>query len=168
LKPTKKKTTSRGDAYHEAGHAVVAWHLGVAVKSVSIVSNEDFLERRRHGSVNQRKYPEPSGSLRSVARMQEQVMIFLAGLIAQSMFSPGSGRSSQAPADRDEAGDIASHLTSSDEEREALIGWLESRTRGILRLHSDLVESLTKELLAKGSLQGVEVERLLRESSREA
>ena len=152
-------------AYHEAGHAVVAWRLGVAVRGVSIVPDEDTSGRCHHAALIRGKYPELDDSLRAVVRMQKQVMVSLAGLIAQRIHSPRSVRRYHAHTDHRAAVDVALHLTSSEEEASAFLKWLEIRTGNLLRAHWPMVDALSKELLARGSMRGKEVERLLLASS---
>jgi hypothetical protein len=93
--------------------------------------------------------------------MQKQVMVSLAGLIAQRIYSPGSVRNYHAHADHGTAADIALHLTSSEEEAGAFLKWLEIRTRNLLQAHWPMVDALSKELLARNTVGGREVARLL-------
>jgi hypothetical protein len=148
-------------AFHEAGHAIVAWSLGVGVKGVSIVPDADSTGRCHHARLFRKKYPELDDSLRAAVRMQKNVMIALAGLIAKGMYRARSVRHYHAHADHATAVDIALHLTSSVEEAAALIKWLEIRTRNVLRLRWPMVERLAKELLSKDTLNGAELKRSL-------
>jgi hypothetical protein len=159
-----KSAARRPIAYHEAGHAVIAWHLGVRVRSLTIVPDEATLGRCHHASLIRGRYPELDGSLGAVVKMQKNIMISLAGPIAQHLYNPHSVRRYHTYADHTLAADLALQLTESEEESGALLKWLEIRTRGILRLRWALVESLGKKLLDTGTMKGTEVGQLLQET----
>jgi hypothetical protein len=97
--------------------------------------------------------------------MQKQVMVSLAGLIAQRIYNPRSIRGYHGHYDHRTAVDVAFHLTSSEEEAAAFLKWMEIRTGNLLGAHWPMVDVLSKELLARGSMNGKEVERLLRANS---
>src|SRR3712207_7320913 len=75
--PMRKPPTLAATAFHEAGHAVAAWHLGLRLDEVSIVSVED-----RRG--------EQKGRVKcGWGDARSNAIYLLAGGITQDLFCPG-------------------------------------------------------------------------------
>lgn len=67
--PTLKQT-----AWHEAGHAVVAWHQGFTVELVSILPDEESLGRSQH---------TPSADFAIPSERQRENIVAMAGWAAE-------------------------------------------------------------------------------------
>src|SRR5262245_52740101 len=98
-------------AYHEAGHAVVAFQFHLRVKSVTIIPDA---ERATSGSCSHAQGFGPSieyeRSDRNRLRIERAVMCSLAGLEAQRKYRSSSVRNYHAQSDYAKAADLASAL----------------------------------------------------------
>jgi len=73
----------RATAYHEAGHAVMAMILGRAVQKVTIVPGQSHLGAQRLGACHLQK-----GKSRGAQDyLEDEVMILLAGMVAESQIT---------------------------------------------------------------------------------
>jgi hypothetical protein len=54
-------------AYNGAGHTVIAWHLRVRVRNVSVVPGDDYAARCTHARIIRRKHQEMDDSSRGSA-----------------------------------------------------------------------------------------------------
>jgi hypothetical protein len=159
----RRKTEAQraATAYHEAGHAVVAWYLGVKVHNVTIVPKGDTAGRMQHARRILGKYPEIDDSLPAKVRMGKNLMIWLAGLAAQLRFKPRSVRSYHHAGDYIEAVVIAEHLHGDQESADAFLRYMEIKTRNVVRTPWPQVELVASALLARDTIKGKEVTRLL-------
>jgi hypothetical protein len=147
-------------AFHEAGHAVVMWVLGLGIRVVSIVP--------AHGLSGyadpEREYIAPAGAdLHTRRFIAEQGVIQLhAGDVAARLFRPGV-ELGQAAIDHRR---IHGHLASVEDDAALQITWcnyLWQRAYALLawppKWH--LVVGLARQLLAHGTLDGKEATRYL-------
>jgi len=145
-------------AYHEAGHALVAMH-SIHLSSVGI-------ERKikRGGQILKQK----EGWIRPVrgskVSIEENVLIELAGPIAEKMCPFGAGRdyymASMADMGKVEAG-LKEILTES--ERGEYLNECRQKVRRMLKHHWPEVKALAKALLEHKRLTGRQAERIARE-----
>lgn len=144
-------------AYHEAGHAFVAWSLGVAVHRITIVPSGLIAGSVQHEKIIRGKYPELDGSMRARMRMEKNILIALAGPIAQRLYKSRSCRSWHSTGDYRAASDMALLINSSGKQASAYLKWLQIRTEEILIARWPLVHALAQELLRKGEIKGKEM-----------
>ena len=159
----RQKSTRRAralTAYHEAGHAVVAWLCGVRITGITIIRTDDARGSCAHENLL-RGYSEYDGSDRMRMRIEKLVMIAMAGLTAQRFHRPRGVRYYHATSDYQMAVDLAFSVNGSSEATNAWIKWLEMRTQGMLRRNWLWVTELAKQLLRSGTLNKNEVERVL-------
>lgn len=155
--------SEKATAYHEAGHAVMAFHLGVAStrKGISIVRDDTSAGRFHHQKLLRGNSPELDDSPAARIRMEKTILISLAGPVAQKFFNPRSVRHYHGENDHQQAVDIAVHLNGGGEEATAYLKWLGLRTKRIVKLRWPLVEALAKEALARKTMTGKEVNEFL-------
>ncbi len=152
-------------AYHEAGHAVIAWRLHLLrKKGASILREEDEAGRVwTHSGHGER--PDLSWSDSSRLRVERSVILSLAGIEAQRRYSPGSVRSYHGSSDREEAMKMLSHVAepSSDE---FPIYWklLKIRTAAMVRSHWPHIEAVAARLLTSKSLTSDQIREVIVES----
>lgn len=152
----KQKTTKlESIAYHEAGHAALAFFHRVPFKYVTIVPNE---EEDTLGHVLHRKWPE---SLRPYSHfvtrfrvyVEKRIMVLLAGPLAETK-STGRRNLIHARSDHRTIANLAGYVCTSDAEAKHFVAWLEERTRQFLE--TDVVwaglTGIVKELLAHNVL----------------
>src|ERR1700720_2292046 len=109
-------------AYHEAGHGVVAYFLGVRLKKITIIPDEDYVGAVLHEKVVRGLSPDVDISLRNFANMEKLARIASAGDIAQRIHAPRSHDG--ASRDRDTVANVAFRLNGSSEAASAWIEWL--------------------------------------------
>jgi hypothetical protein len=165
-------------AYHEAGHAVMAWVCGVRVEKVTIVRDSWSLGRvvperlslSRTDSWDWEDWEtfmykdrEPKGtpSLKEVERnLDAMIMFSLAGGIAARRYDPRG--QDYARGDREDTRRIVrSYVTVSEEHGEAYVGRLTARAAAILEEHWHLVKALAEKLVRKRTLDGDEAAKFL-------
>jgi butyrate kinase len=136
----------RGAAYHEAGHVVVAWSLGVEVGAAAIgINGDDAKGASEIGS---------AGELPLVDR----IALCAAGLVSQNVFRAPTH---ERVAAMDEARII--ELTKNYDE-ETRLAWREKgyrRAHDLIKAHAARADQLAKKLLATGSLTQTEVRAYL-------
>lgn len=158
-------------AYHEAGHAVVGLELGIRIKSVNIVQDE---EAGRLGLCEGGKFPkwfEPDVVKDTKARLhaEEHIMFSLAGVEAELRLT---GRFNHVGAHGDYVGadQLAVYFCENEQERFAFMNWLSLRTRNMLyREHVWLkVEAVAKALLDRERLSANELRAICQNAMQEA
>jgi hypothetical protein len=167
-KASKLVTMKRdsGTAYHEAGHAIIAWSFGFRVKQASIVSDGSSAGRIFHEKIVRGRYPDDiKPSVRD--RFEKLAMISLAGLEAQRMHKGASVRSYHASSDHQVVADCALRLGGSEQAANLYIKLLLLWTRARLKNFWPEVEMLARQLLVKGSLTETDIRRIIL-SAREA
>jgi len=147
-------------AYHEAGHAVMAYFLGVRLKKVSIVPGKDYVGRLLHGKILRGRYIE----LNSRNSMEKNALVALSGDIAQKHHAPRSR--SGASKDHEEAFSMATMVNTSPEATDAWIKWLKIRAEDTLKLRWALVDAVAWELVKKNELDREEILAVLMRPSR--
>ncbi len=161
LSPTARTAT----AYHEAGHLVVAWRLGLPVHRASIIR-----DAHAHGFV-QHKNPlfgirlEMDGTDRARLRAEKAIMVSLAGPIAQRRYNSRSWRSAHGNQDYDTATELVLYANGSPEAASAHLRWLEIRTADLLNACWHVVEGLSAELLVRGSMNSGEIRKAISAAS---
>ena len=141
-------------AYHESGHAVAASMLGRPFTRVSIQPDGITLGRcsfRRPGPWFR---PEVKMTRRTRERIEERIVISLAGPHSQTRFT-GEFDELGAREDFGRALELAEHVTGGDdEESRAYVEWLTRRTVRLMRQPQfwPAVESLAGALLERGEI----------------
>lgn len=164
-KKTPQKVTIKleSTAYHEAGHAVVQNHFGIKIKKITIVPDGDSL-----GSVSgalaigeHRLDVDKSDKVR--LKTERDVMIFLAGRIAERKFNLKGYRHYGASQDINHSMKMLSLFTRSREEQMAYHRFLEERTKNIINepMIWELIQSVAKELLLCETLTGKQFDEVV-------
>jgi ATP-dependent Zn protease len=148
----RRRLPIRLTAYHEGGHAVVAYILHRRFGSISIVPEEDVEGRITLGKA---KYIEPDWdtSRRCVIELEKRAMVLCAGVVAERLFT---GRRHWKGSENDitKAVDYLAYQCGNDEEVSAYLELIWIRTRNLLRLpqHWAAVEAVAEELLKNSFL----------------
>jgi hypothetical protein len=152
-------------AYHEAGHTVAMFLFGHAIDHVSIVPDEDSHGRAISKSFLDEISDDGSNwSIEMRQRFEEEIIVFLAGPAAQERFSGNRHVASEGD-DLAKAMSIAiERLGMPENEADAYIKWLDIRASSFVtsRLRWPLVESIARELLARGHFDGAFAEATMR------
>lgn len=151
-------------AYHEAGHAVAAWRLGVGLskQALSIVPNEDSVGRINHSNPLFRVDLEMDKSDRARLRAEKVAQICLAGGVAQRRFNARSYRHAHIKPDLHEAVNVLGYFAEGDE-LEAYLRLIQVRARHMFNRPFvwRCVQALAGALLARKQLSAREVKRII-------
>jgi hypothetical protein len=150
-------------AYHEAGHAVAAVALNVAIgkKGVSILSDQDSVGRLyTHKHVSGDPQSLLTGRMR--LRLEETTIVSLAGEIAQRKYRPSSVYRHHAGSDRDRNFDRLSCMVGNPRELVAYWRWLLIRAENLVNSPPRWaqIEAVAKALVERKTLSASEVRQI--------
>lgn len=156
--------TREASAYHEAGHAVMAFLLGHRITSVTIKPGVTAEGESYSGMV----YSRPRGRIdfdvstpAMRIKVENMIMVTLAGDVAQRRFNPRSSRNWHASADRSAAADMAFSQTSSGEQATAFLAWLHIRTRDVIHGRWNVVERVAAALMDRETLSATDLREVI-------
>jgi ATP-dependent Zn protease len=156
---TTSREGKRLTAFHEAGHAVMAELCGQHITRVEIEGDSEH-----SGSVQSLRFePDPSEVLSAeeeAASVEARLKCVLAGTVAENMVS-GVDQWDEGSEDLEMAVRLAMRLVDDCEDVLPLLEDVRDELRRELGEHWAAVEALAAELLARTSLDGAEVRRLL-------
>ena len=140
-------------AYHEAGHAVAAWSLGLKIRKATIVPADGHLDLVVHDSPLPGISSSVGVSAGAERKANNAVMTYLAGPAAQRKFRPRSWRSQHGQADYDSATGFALWLNDGDAEMAtAYLEWMGLRAERIITNNWRFVVAVAEKLLRENVL----------------
>jgi ATP-dependent Zn protease len=151
-------------AYHEAGHAVVAFNERVAIHSIKIAICRDYAGRVIRANPYQSIKLNIDNTLRARNRVRAVVRVLLAGFMAQKMKDPNSYRSHHDKTDRQTAADLILRIASPKTPNVSL-KVLGDEVRDTLSAQWYQVEALAQELLKQRTLSQKEVRKVIMDAS---
>jgi len=154
----------RVTAYHEAGHAVVAFNERVAIHSITIEACRDYAGRVIRGNPYQGIKLNIDNTLRSRNRAKAVVRVLLAGYMAQKIKDPNSYRSQHDKTDRQTAADLIRRIAS-PRTPDASLKVLGLELSDTLASQWYQVEALAQELLKQRTLSQKEVRKVIMDAS---
>ena len=166
-----RSSTQEVVAYHEAGHAVAAWRLGIALRRAGITIVPDRAEGNL-GSVSHVQFINRNFQWRDYdrdrIRAEKLAQLSLAGEIAQRRFSPRSVRRYHGESDRRSAIDLLSPFTDI-KELEAWLKLLYIRTENMFSNPDvwNAVKRLAAALMQKRTICAKETIEIIREGFNE-
>jgi hypothetical protein len=143
----RTKAQQEATAYHEAGHAVVAHHLGYKPSQASIIPTLDTDGHVLHPSPLRGVQLDIDGSDRARVRAERAIMIFFAGPIAQKRHRPRSWRHLHGTSDCEAIADLALRVSGSGEIATAFARWLELQTESIVQMRWSMISRVARALL---------------------
>lgn len=165
MKTTKRHSKiCQSVAYHEAGHAVACWLLGVRIDEVSIEPDGDCDGFTRHEKLIDGLVKRNRRSSRSCRRLQTYATIACAGFQVQRRFNPKGTRFSHAREDVGAIRTAVGLLADSEEEFTIHVRLLETFTEELIKLPGSWarIEALSRALLKHRTLSGGQGSRGLR------
>jgi hypothetical protein len=155
--PPVSESERRAIAFHEAGHAVIAWHLHLPIKTVSIVAAEGWQGRTVYHRNPLRGINLDCGdSDRGHRRAEKLIMVALAGpaahaIAAPDLWSPEQGGYHFGRGDYDIVNNLIVTLGP-----QAMVSvhrqYLETITNFLVERFWDAIEKVATALLEKGTL----------------
>jgi hypothetical protein len=133
MKPTRKKPTKReqATAYHEAGHAVIAWTLKRKFRHVTIVPTETTLGHVQLHPWGKHTDPDDRVDGRTLKLFESDILISLAGKLAETRLT---GRVGGVGGRRDahDAFHLASFLWEEPEVLQQYFNFMVSRAQAMI------------------------------------
>lgn len=156
----------RATAYHEAGHAVAALILNAIPTKVTIEPGQDYqgMVERRSFAGKLDEYGKPNARERLL--IEKDVIILLAGEIAQRQYHARSVRSSHGRGDRVAALYFLEHVTHDPEALTHYSRFLARRATLLIKRHWYQVEALAQALLVEGTINGKRVRLICEDAMR--
>ena len=159
MKPTKKLQSV---AYHEAGHAVAALRLRLKINSVTIRGTDDYDGLTSHSNPPRGIDLEVDASDRARCRVENAIIVAMAGPVAQRKFNPKGFRRWHAEPDWHQAVDLLIRIAPESERgRNAYWTLLEERTKGLIGVFWVDVQTLAEALLESETLKRPEIRRII-------
>jgi hypothetical protein len=162
----KENASSRqtlATAYHEAGHAVVAQHLGRGVRLIELTPGNEERAGRCHLHRLRRDPDEGMNDRDLLSWAVPEILISLAGQLAEARFKARNPIRWTHHGDDSNAIDYALKVTQgSTDEATALCSWLFLRARGMVWRDAiwRRIVAVAEELASSGKLTGAEVRRI--------
>jgi hypothetical protein len=153
-------------AYHEAGHAVMAYLEQIAISHASIIENEESFGRVVLKSVVGPSF-EFDLSWRNRKSIEKHCKVYLAGSIAERL-ARGRANWRGAHGDRSALANLIQYVYAQEEVVKAYVDYLSALTASELKNERTwrAVTAVAKELLERGRLGGRTVRRIVREALR--
>ena len=151
-------------AYHEAGHAVLAYFLGVGLKRVSIVRDEDSRDHLHGGEYgDDTEYTEHMRAFAEEAFWLRMAIMRYAGTEAERRLAR-RWRNTGAENDYKWAAIALEKITMDWPSRRALYFYARRRTRLLVENYWPEIEAVARALIERKQLGVEEVRRMLRGS----
>ena len=158
----------RATAYHEAGHAVAAWHQRIRINSLSIAEDDISKGRLSHEYHFTGIRPDLDMSPRAQRRIENMAMVCFAGPHAQRKAFPRSWRNHHGRSDFHQATDLLSYVDPDPETLEIYVKLVDARAQKFVAGPSVwmLIDRLANDLLERRKMTGREVRESIRRGSR--
>lgn len=151
-------------AYHEAGHAVMAWSLGRLIQKVTIAPGKSAFGASRLGVCELRK----GRTKASKDQVEDEALILLAGMVAEARFT---GRYCQQGARQDLLAmeKLLQNRVRNTAQLERLQRRLLEKTEHHLddAAHAKAIELIARELLHKTTISGRAVRHLFEQAEQQ-
>jgi hypothetical protein len=156
-----RQSAKLSTAFHEAGHAVIAWSLGLKVHSATIVPAPGIHGGVEHANPLRGIHLDYDGSDRARRRAEIAIIVCLAGPVAQQRYKPRSWRSYHGQYDHSQAADLALSLNGSDEATNAHLKYLAIVARDMVAALWPLIERVAGALIERRTLTAAEIATVL-------
>jgi hypothetical protein len=159
----KKNPRRERVAYHEAGHAVMAWAVGSKLRRVDIEKTEGREGQTHDTTLTRNERLDYVVTDRARLKMEGDAQVFLAGRTAEIILNPRS-RPYGYRGDYSKAIDLVSCFAANNRVVETHLAYLEARAHAALTRYWPAVVALALALLAQVTVSGDEAERVITEA----
>jgi len=165
-KPEREHRRLTATAYHEAGHAVIGWHLDLGVRRVTIVRNDaqGSLGHALFGRFRKNFRPDVELTPATKEHLDRNVLCSLAGPLAEKKHT-GRHNSAGARQDYEDALNSAEFLTGSVDGRleRAYLQWARLRVEQLLGgVWWEEIEAVAQRLLRDRTITRKQLEEAVR------
>ncbi|MCX6092266.1 MAG: hypothetical protein NTX23_05315 [Candidatus Bipolaricaulota bacterium] len=169
---TTEKTAGAGKlrvAYHESGHAVVAFLLRRRCEYVTIIPDEGRVGHVCPADLPDSFRPETDTDSLTRYRIEREAKIFLGGITAERMFT-GRQVSSGSEHDLRAAAGLAQYLSGTDEEASAQLKLLLIQTQNLLSAEGNwcAVQRLADALMRERRIPWSRVRQIIEQALNES
>ena len=148
-----RRSVLEATAYHEAGHMVAALRLRVRIRTATIIPGDGYLGKVKHERLFPKIEIEAGDINRIEGKISKQIVISLAGPIAQRRFNPRSWRHYHGQHDHETAADLALKINGRDEKAtDAYLKWLSLRAERLIEDDRPLVTACAERLMREKTL----------------
>jgi ATP-dependent Zn protease len=158
---TESKDELRRTAYHEAGHAFVAWRQGLKVTRATIRVRGEYLGSVSHSGrftakqVESIKLGDITPQIRE--KCEKRLRVLLAGWLAEHRYDRTAANEGFAGCDYGKALDYMLMMTGSQRETDLYFALLRYQTKTMLRIGWPQVKAIAEALLEGETLSGKEI-----------
>jgi hypothetical protein len=158
-----KRNTSQFEAtaYHEAGHAVIAYVLGYRPQFVTIVPTLDTAGHIIHPNPLDGCQRNPDSSDEARLRIESLITICFAGPIAQKRYNPRSWRRAHGQWDYEKVAELGLRVCGSAEQARAFIRWREIAACDMVRAHWPRIQLVAGQLLERENLSHTDLDAII-------
>ena len=157
----RRKSQIEATAYHEAGHAVIAYLLGYKPQSATIVPTVDATGHVIHANPLHGFQLDIDGSDEVRRRVESAITICFAGPIAQKRYSPRSWRRVHGQWDYDTIAELGLRVCGSDEQATAFIRWREIVTLDLIKANWPRIQQVARQLLEREHLSHADLDAII-------
>jgi hypothetical protein len=157
----RSKSQIEATAYHEAGHAVIAYLLGYKPQSATIVPTVDAAGYVIHANPLHGFQLDIDGSDEARLRVESAITICFAGPIAQKRYSPRSWRRVHGQWDYDTIAELGLRVCGSGEQAAAFIRWRELVTLDLVKAHWLRIQQVAGQLLEREHLSYADLDAII-------
>ncbi|HUZ32343.1 MAG TPA: hypothetical protein VMV19_09630 [Xanthobacteraceae bacterium] len=155
------KSQIEATAYHEAGHAVVAYVLGYRPQSVTIVPTIDAAGHIVQADPLYGLQHDIDGSHEVRLRVESFITICFAGPITQKRYNPRSWRRAHGQWDYDKIAELGLRVCGSDQQAAAFIRWREIVACDMVRAHWLRIQLVAGQLLERERLGQTDLDAII-------
>jgi hypothetical protein len=159
--PNRSASQVEATAYHEAGHAVIAYMLGYRPQCVTIVPTVDTAGRIIHPNPLDGFQVNPDSSDEARLRIESLITICFAGPIAQKRYNPRSWRRVHGQWDYEKIAELGLRVCDSAEQASAFIRWREIVACDMVRANWLRIQLVAGQLLDRGNLSHTDLEAII-------
>lgn len=149
-------------AFHEAGHAVAAWHYGLRIQSVSIKPSADGCDGslRWFSHMKERQLSPLFGKFEHRLQLTLEAVVCFCGPLAEKRHGGTEGWSEGSRDDKQQIAEILAAVSWDELKNGTLYPAVQRQAELLMDIRWPLVTRCANELLLKETLSGTEVYRL--------
>ena len=159
--PNRSASQVEATAYHEAGHAVIAYMLGYRPHSATIVPTFDTAGHIIHPNPLDGFQLNPDSSDEARLRIESLITICFAGPIAQKRYNPRSWRRVHGQWDYEKIAELGLRVCDSAEQASAFIRWREIVACDMVGANWLRIQLVAGQLLERENLSHTDLEAII-------